>query len=115
MTFLPTPDIRIVHTVHATTVLTTSVATTVLTIVGGTVGGVVGGILVSRCKTKRPHRPGPMNGPPVDPLEDEHIRRVAHQWAVAHNSAEHEQRLVNKLRLMRRLQQERRWHRGWPL
>jgi hypothetical protein len=116
MMLLSVPDIPIVHIVRVTTVLTTSVTTTVLTVAGSAVAGGTAGALVSRYKAKGlRRRPKPMNNPSVDPHEQQQIRRIAHQWSATNGLADHEERVFNKLRLMRRLQRERRLHRGWPL
>jgi len=115
---VPTPifDLRVVHEVHTTVVVTSSLWTT-LTIVGSAVAGGLAGALVSHHRVIRRGWPSqPIGAPQESPLDEQRIQEAARRWGTDHGWSDEKQHLlIEKLRLMRRLQRQRFRRRGWPL
>lgn len=106
------PCTPIIHEVHVTTLVTTNWLLTVGTVVGGTIAGAVAGFVAGHDRSSS--KPRPLDGPHFDPVDEERINQAATEWAANHGRTGSEGLVAQKLRLLRELQQERRWRRGWP-
>lgn len=110
----PTPFAPSAPDVEVVKIMTNNTMDLAIAALAGSAAGAIAGSIVRQLGHWLRSTPRPASPPEPDRGEDIVINQAAAQWAEEHGWVDHETRLADKLRLMRQLQRERRWRRGWP-